>query len=154
MKIVLAALVLGPLLLASGCMQKAPPPPPPPPNPVIGEWGCAIRGDKARAKFNAVYAADGVLTTKMTINASSEGKELAARLDVTGSWEGSGQIFSQTLDTFTVHSSTSNGDHASDGAAKSLANRLGIEGQDLVIEKLDDADFVYVTKGGTVSCKR
>jgi hypothetical protein len=153
MKIVLATFVLCTASLAAGC-QKPAPPAPPPPNPVIGEWACAIRGDKSKAKFNAVYAADGVLTAKMTIDGASEGKELAARLDVTGSWAGNGQVFSQTLDTFTVHSSTRNGDRASDGAAVSLANGLRIEGQDLAIEKLDDTDFVYVTKGGTVSCKR
>lgn len=152
MKIALAALVLCPALLAAGCKEK--PLPPPPPNPVIGEWACTIRGDKARAKFDAMFAADGVLTLKMSINATSEGKELAAKLDAAGTWAGNGQAFTQRLDTFTVHSSTSNGDNASDSAAKSLANSLGIEGQDMAIEKLDDADFVYVTKGGTVSCKR
>ena len=153
MKIVLAALLLCTASLAAGC-EKPPPPAPPPPNPVIGEWTCTIRGDKANAKFNAVYAADGALAAKMTISSTSGGKALAARLDGTGSWEGSGQVFTQRLDAFTVHSSTSNGDRASDGAAKSLAYGLRIEGQDLVIEKLDDTDFVYVTKGGTVSCKR
>ncbi|MDP3738295.1 MAG: hypothetical protein Q8R02_12950 [Hyphomonadaceae bacterium] len=152
MKIALAALVLCPALLAAGCKKK--PLPPPPPNPVIGEWACTIRSDKAKAKFDAAFAENGALTVKMSISATSEGKELAARLDATGSWAGNSQAFTQRLDNFTVHSSTSNGDGASDSAAKSLANRLQIEGQDLAIEKLDDTDFVYVTKGGTVSCKR
>lgn len=152
MKIVLTALVVCPLLLAAGCKEK--PVPPPPPHPAIGEWACAIKSDKARARFDAAFSENGALALKMTINATSEGKELVAKLDVAGSWAGHPQAFTQRLDTFTVHSSTSNGDHASDAAAKALANGLRIEGEDLVIEKLDDTDFVYATPGGTVTCKR
>ena len=152
MKIALAALVLCPILLASGCKEK--PAPPPPPNPIIGAWACTATADKTTAKINTTFAADGTLTARISIKATLEGKQLVGKLDAAGSWGGSGNLFSQNLGAMTVLSSTSNGDQSTKGAATSLVRSLGLEAQDMVVEQLDETDFVYVTRAATVTCKR
>lgn len=152
MKIALAALVLCPILMASGCKEK--PAPPPPPNPIIGAWACTATADKTAAKINTTFAADGTLTAKISVKATLEGKQIFGKLEATGGWGGSGNLFSQDLGAMTVLTSTSNGDQSTKGAATSLVRSLGLDAQEMVVEKLDETDFVYVTRATTVNCKR
>lgn len=151
MKIALAALVLCPALLAVGCKQK--PPPPPPANPIIGEWACTTPTDKAKAKIGAVFTADGKSTVDITLTANAGGKRVAGKLSTTGKWSQKGQTFTLTLGDFAVAYATTNGEKSSDGTVNSLARSL-LQGKDLAIETLNETEFAYTTKAGTVTCTR
>jgi len=154
MKIVLATLVLGPMLLASGCKQKPSPPPLPPPSPVIGEWTCTTKTETGNAKIDAVYVADGTFSAKITVNANLNGKRLFSKAAVTGAWSTREQMFAQTLGEVTVLVSTVNGEKRPDSSSSSLVRSLALAAKDHAITTLDAAEFVYATKAGVVSCKR
>jgi hypothetical protein len=154
MKIVLATLVLGPMLLVSGCKQKSSPPPPPPPSPVIGEWACTTRIETGNAKIDAVYAADGTFSAKIAVNANIKDKRVFSKAAVTGTWSTRGQVFAQTLGEVTVLASTVNGEKRPDNNSSSLVRSLALAAKDHAIATLDAAEFVYTTKVGVVSCKR
>jgi hypothetical protein len=150
MRIVLA--VLAAALLAAGCQKK--PPPPPPPNPVIGTWACTTTVDKATAKIDVTFAANGTLTTKMTITASMEGKRALAKLEAGGKWSSSLKGMTQSLRDIKVLASTLNGDKTDEGAASALVRTLSLDGRDMPITGLGESDLVYQTKAGVVTCKR
>ncbi len=152
MKIALAVLALCPALVATGCKKK--PPPPPPPSAIIGEWACAIKTDKANAKIGVVFAADGNSTTRIALNANVEGKRVLGKLSAAGKWRQTGDMFSQSMDKMVVSVSTTNGLPTPESGATMLARSLALEGDRHAIEVLNETEFDYATKAGTVRCLR
>jgi hypothetical protein len=152
MKIALAVLALCPALASTGCKQK--PPPSPPPSAIIGEWACAIKTDKASARIDVVFAADGNSTSKIALSANAEGKRVLGKLSAAGQWRQNGDVFSQSLDKMVVSVSTTNGLPTPKSSAAMLARSLALEDDRHAIGVLNETEFDYATEAGTVRCTR